>query len=33
MVSYDKYIAGDLVNYSLSSEEIAKNVSKLEKIV
>lgn len=33
MASYDQYLAGDLVNYSLSDEEIAVNVDKLEKIV
>lgn len=33
MASYDQYLAGDLVNYSLSDEDIAANVDKLEKIV
>ena len=33
MSAYDQYFAGDLTNYSLSDEDIAKNVSKLEKIV
>ena len=33
MASYDQYLAGDLVNYSLSDEDIAINVDKLEKIV
>jgi tryptophan synthase beta chain len=30
MTAYDQYLAGDLVNYSLSDEDIAKNVSQLE---
>ena len=29
MASYDKYLAGDLVNYSLSDEEIQKNLNQL----
>lgn len=33
MAAYDQYLAGDLVNYSLSDEDIAANVDKLEKIV
>lgn len=33
MAAYDQYLAGDLSNYSLSDEDIAKNVSQLEKIV
>jgi len=33
MTAYDQYLAGDLVNYSLSKEDIAKNVDKLEKII
>jgi tryptophan synthase beta chain len=33
MASYDQYLAGDLVNYSLTDEDIAANVDKLEKIV
>ena len=33
MAAYDQYIAGDLTNYVLPDEEIAKNVDKLEKIV
>jgi len=33
MAAYDQYIAGDLTNYELPDEEIAKNVAKLEKIV
>lgn len=32
MSSYDQYLAGDLVNYSLSKEDIAKTTSQLEKI-
>jgi tryptophan synthase beta chain len=33
MPSYDLFVNGDLQNYSLSDEEIAKNVSELEKII
>jgi len=33
MTAYDQYLAGDLVNYSLSNEEIEKNVSQLEHLV
>lgn len=33
MTAYDQYLAGDLVNYSLSDEDIAANVDKLEKLV
>jgi len=33
MTAYDQYLAGDLVNYSLSNEDIAKNVDLLEKII
>lgn len=33
MAAYDQYLAGDLVNYSLSDEDIAANVSKLEQII
>ena len=33
MAAYDQYLAGDLVNYSLGNEEIAKNVSQLEHLV
>lgn len=33
MSAYDQYLAGDLVNYSLSDEDIAVNVDKLEKLV
>ena len=32
MSAYDQYLAGDLSNYTLSDEDIAKNVSKLEKL-
>ena len=31
--SYDQYINGDLVNYSVSDEQISKNVSELEQII
>ena len=30
MASYDKYFAGDLVNYSLSDEEIRRNLEKIK---
>ena len=33
MAAYDQYFAGDLTNYALTDEEIAKNISVLEKIV
>jgi len=33
MAAYDKYLAGDLVNYTLGNEVIAKNVSQLEHLV
>ena len=33
MAAYDQYLAGDLVNYSLSNEDIEKNVSQLEHLV
>jgi len=33
MAAYDQYLAGDLVNYSLSNEEIANNVNQLEHLV
>ncbi|GBU07087.1 tryptophan synthase beta chain [Bacteroidales bacterium] len=33
MAAYDQYFAGDLVNYQLSDEDIAKNIDKLEKII
>lgn len=33
MASYDRYLAGDLENYTLSDEELAANVSQLEKII
>jgi hypothetical protein len=29
MAAYDQYLAGDLVNYSLSDEEIANNTAGL----
>ncbi len=31
MASYDKYLAGDLINYSLSDEQIQRNISALDK--
>jgi len=33
MAAYDQYFAGDLSNYSLSNEDIAKNIDQLEKII
>ena len=30
MASYDKFLAGDLVNYSLSDEEINQNIKELD---
>ena len=33
MTSYDKYLSGDLINYTLSEEEIQRNIEKLEKII
>ena len=32
MASYDRYFAGELQNYQVPEEEIAKNVAKLEKL-
>jgi len=33
MTAYDQYLAGDLVNYSLTDEDIAINIAELEKII
>ena len=33
MAAYDQYIAGDLVNYALSDDDIQKNISQLEKVI
>ncbi|MGB4575759.1 MAG: TrpB-like pyridoxal phosphate-dependent enzyme [Paludibacter sp.] len=33
MSAYDQYLAGDLINYALSNEDISKNTDKLEKIL
>ncbi len=33
MTAYDQYLAGDLVNHSLSNEDIEKNVKQLEHLV
>lgn len=33
MASYDKYLSGDLTNYVLTDEEIADNLSKIEKVI
>ena len=32
MAAYDKYLAGDLVNYSLSDEQIKRNIGELDAI-
>jgi tryptophan synthase beta chain len=32
MSAYDQYLAGDLINYSLSQEDIDKNIDLLEKL-
>jgi hypothetical protein len=29
MASYDKYLAGDLVNYTLNDEDIQKNLDEI----
>ena len=33
MAAYDQYFSGDLLNYSLSDEDIRKNIDQIEKIV
>ncbi len=33
MAAYDQYFAGDLTNYTLTDEDIAKNIGELEKII
>ncbi len=33
MTAYDRYLAGDLANYEVTDEEVAKNVAELEKII
>jgi tryptophan synthase beta chain len=33
MTAYDQYLAGDLMNYSLTDEDIANNIEKLEGIL
>ncbi|MDR3268238.1 MAG: TrpB-like pyridoxal phosphate-dependent enzyme [Tannerella sp.] len=33
MTAYDQYFAGELTNYSLSDEDLAKNLNQLEKII
>ncbi len=33
MSAYDQYLAGDLINYSLTDEDIAKNICHIEKVV
>ena len=33
MTAYDRYLAGDLANYEVTDEEVARNTSGLEKII
>ena len=33
MAAYDSYISGDLANYEVSDEDVARNVALLEKII
>jgi len=33
MSAYDQYFAGDLTNYTLSNEDITKNIDQLEKVI
>jgi tryptophan synthase beta chain len=33
MAAYDSYISGDLANYEVSDEDVARNVASLEKII
>ena len=33
MAAYDQYNAGDLTNYALTDEDVAKNLADLEKII
>ena len=33
MAAYDQYLAGDLTNYEVTDEEVANNLSELEKII
>jgi tryptophan synthase beta chain len=33
MAAYDQYFAGELVNYSLSDEDLNRNIAQLEKII
>lgn len=33
MTAYDRYLAGDLANYEVTDEEVARNISGLEKII
>ena len=32
MASYDKYLAGDLMNYELSDQEIQKNLDEIDQL-
>ena len=33
MAAYDQYLAGDLTNYEVTDEDVAKNLEELEKII
>ncbi len=33
MAAYDKYLAGDLINYEVTDEEVSKNLEEIEKII
>lgn len=33
MAAYDQYLAGDLTNYEVTDEDVAKNLESIEKII
>ena len=33
MVAYDQFLAGDLTNYEVTDEDVARNLKELEKII
>ena len=33
MAAYDRYLAGDLTNYEVTDEDVAKNLSEIEHII
>jgi tryptophan synthase beta chain len=33
MSAYDQYLSGDLRNYEITEEQVAENISQLEKII